>query len=237
MQTVDEKDMEITMYETLLQLPLFQGLGQNDITNIVGKIKLHFAKHKSGEKIISQGDVCNKLVFLLKGEVFSVSEDKNDIYTWTEVINAPFLIEPYSLFGMHTNYVSSYTAFSDIQTISIDKSFILAELSNYEIFRLNYYNILCNRAQILQEKVWNLTSKNVEEKIITFFVARAERMEGKKILNIKMEDMAMLLDDTRLSVSKVLNEFQEAGLVVLRRKEIEIPHLPSLIEAYKKTQL
>ena len=34
--------MEITMYDTLLQLPLFQGLCKNDFTNIIGKVKLHF---------------------------------------------------------------------------------------------------------------------------------------------------------------------------------------------------
>ena len=47
-----------------------------------------------------------------------------------------------------------------------------------------------------------------------------------------MEDFATLLNDTRLSVSKVLNELQEMGLLVLRRKEIEIPEI-SLLATYK----
>lgn len=29
-----------TMFDTLLQLPLFQGLAQEDFTNILGKVKL-----------------------------------------------------------------------------------------------------------------------------------------------------------------------------------------------------
>ena len=36
-----------TMFDTLLQLPLFQGLAQEDFTNILGKVKLSFTKHKS----------------------------------------------------------------------------------------------------------------------------------------------------------------------------------------------
>ena len=39
--------MEITMYDTLLQLPLFQGLCKNDFTNITGKVKLHFRKYNA----------------------------------------------------------------------------------------------------------------------------------------------------------------------------------------------
>ncbi len=31
-----------TMFDTLLQLPLFQGLAQEDFTNILGKVKLSF---------------------------------------------------------------------------------------------------------------------------------------------------------------------------------------------------
>ena len=35
-----------TMFDTLLQLPLFQGLCHEDFTNILEKVKLHFTKHK-----------------------------------------------------------------------------------------------------------------------------------------------------------------------------------------------
>ena len=41
-----------TMFDTLLQLPLFQGLCHEDFTSILDKVKLHFIKHKVGETII-----------------------------------------------------------------------------------------------------------------------------------------------------------------------------------------
>lgn len=50
-----------TMFDTLLQLPLFQGLAQEDFTNILGKVKLSFTKHKAGEVIVKAGDTCSKL--------------------------------------------------------------------------------------------------------------------------------------------------------------------------------
>ena len=36
--------MDFTMYDKLLQLPLFQGLGKNDFTQLLEKVKLHFHK-------------------------------------------------------------------------------------------------------------------------------------------------------------------------------------------------
>ena len=44
-----------TMFNTLLQLPLFQGLCHEDFTNILEKVKLHFTKHKAGEVIVKSG--------------------------------------------------------------------------------------------------------------------------------------------------------------------------------------
>ena len=69
-----------TMFDTLLQLPLFQGLCHEDFTSILDKVKLHFIKHKVGETIIESGSPCKQLCFLLKGEVSIVTNSKK-IYT------------------------------------------------------------------------------------------------------------------------------------------------------------
>ena len=42
-----------------------------------------------------------------------------------------------------------------------------------QIFRLNYLNILSNRAQVAYEKLWNSHIGNTEEKILNFLVLRS----------------------------------------------------------------
>ena len=96
-----------TMFDTLLQLPLFQGLCHEDFTSILDKVKLHFIKHKVGETIIESGSPCKQLCFLLKGEVSIVTSSKENIYTVIEQMEAPYLLEPQSLFGMNTHYTSA----------------------------------------------------------------------------------------------------------------------------------
>lgn len=59
------------MFDTLLQLPLFQGLCHEDFTSILDKVKLHFIKHKAGETIIENGSPCKQLRFLLKVKYLS----------------------------------------------------------------------------------------------------------------------------------------------------------------------
>ena len=198
-----------TMFDTLLQLPLFQGLCHEDFTSILDKVKLHFIKHKVGETIIESGSPCKQLCFLLKGEVSIVTSSKENIYTVIEQMEAPYLLEPH--------------------TVSISKAFVLSDLFKYEIFRLNYMNIVSNRAQNLYSRLWEEPTQDLREKIIRFFLLHCEKAQGEKIFKVKMDDLARYLDDTRLNTSKALNELQDKGLLELRRKEILIPDAQKLV--------
>ena len=228
--------MDFTMYDTLLQLPLFQGLCQNDLTEIVGKVRLHFSKVKAGKRIITQGDSCDRLVFLIKGGLMSEMKDGQGLYVWNEYFGEPFVAEPYSLFGMRTDYTASYLTTSDADLFSIDKNYILPELGKYPIFQLNYLNIISNRAQVFRHRLLSGNAHSLEQRMIHFFLCHSECPSGQKLLKIKMEDFAWLLNDTRLSVSRALNELQSKELLVLRRKEIEIPDMAALV-AYRERLL
>ena len=70
------------MYDTLLQLPLFQGLCKNDFTSILGKVKLHFRKYNADEIIVEQGEPCTELIFLLNGEISSQIVDEQKSYSF-----------------------------------------------------------------------------------------------------------------------------------------------------------
>lgn len=217
------------MFDTLLQLPLFQGLAQEDFTNILGKVKLNFTKHKAGEVIVKANEVCNKLIFVLKGEILSSTTSADASYSFSEYFQAPFLIEPQSLFGMNTSYVATYTTQTEANTVSINKAFVMNELFKYDIFRLNYMNIVSNRAQNLNNRIWIKTADSLEKQIGNFILTHIDRPIGRKILKIKMEELAQIVNDTRMGVSKALNSMQEKGVIELHRGEILIPDAEKLL--------
>ena len=214
------------MFDTLLQLPLFQGLGQEDLTHILGKVKFHFAKHKDHTLLAQSLTPCRQLLFLLKGEVTATTISSNGLYNVTEYFQAPYLIEPQSLFGMDTHYVATYHSCGEAHTVTIDKSFAMNELFKYDIFCLNYLNILSNRAQVLNRRVWNHNYHSIssEERILRFIRLHLERPSaGRKEIKIRMEDLAQIVNDTRTGISKTLNNMQLQGKIELRRGEIIIP--------------
>ena len=224
---IEYKAMD-SMFDTLLQLPLFQGMTLDDLTMIVEKAKMHFEKRKQGEVIEQAGTTCSQFTFILKGEVEVTTVSPDGVYAFTEYFSSPYLIEPQSLFGLYTTYASTVRAIGEVATVRIDKPTIAQVLFNYEIFRLNYQNIISGRAQNLQRKLWVTPAGLLRDRITQFFLVHLERAVGRKVVKIKMENLALMVNETRLNVSKVLNQMQDEGLLTLHRGEIEI-HEASLL--------
>ena len=220
--------METTMYDNLLLLPLFQGLSKADFTTILEKVRFHFLTYQEGETFIRQGEDCQQLCFLLNGKAIVRTTDKEHAYTLSETFEAPAIIEPQSLFGMHPHYTATYQAQTLVKVLTIDKAYIFTELNKHEIFRLNFLNILSNRVQTAYQKLWDNHIGSLNEKLVHFIAIRSLNPGGERTLQITMEDWAGLIDETRINLSRLLNELQTVGLVQLKRKEFYIPDFEKL---------
>ena len=230
--------MNTTMYDKLLKLPLFQGLSRNDLTVILEKVKVEFRSYLPKEYIVQQNDTCSELIFILNGTVKACTIDSTYKFTLCEEMSNETLVEPYSLFGLRPFYNASYQAETLTNVLVIKKIYILPLLCRYDIFNLNYFNLLSSRTQVLQQKLWNTHIGGTLEKIVHFLVLRCTTNAGMKELTITMEDLAGLLNDTRINVSRALNKMQEMGYISLSRKVIKINDLSDLIrEADKQQQL
>lgn len=218
------------MYESLLRLPYFQGMSKDEITSILDKVAFDFHKLSDGETICERGERCDKFIIITNGEATSRVDAPDDTYSLTEEICAPYAIEPYSLFGQDTTFKRKYTAKGDCTILVIDKQYLFSEFTKYEIFTINLLNLISRRAQMQSYAIWNYTPKSIKGRIVQFIGMRCNSINGRKCIQIKMERLASILCETRLNVSKALNELQDASYIELHRKEIIVPSLKRLIE-------
>ena len=221
------------MYESLLCLPYFQGMSKDDITAILGKVTLEFKRYSDGDVIFSKGEKCDKFTILTQGTVSGISNSPDNSYTITESLCAPFTIEPYSIFGYDTKYRRDYIAKGDCTILSIDKHYIYGELSRHDIFTINLLNIISRKTQQIEERIWNYDSTALHGRIAQFIANLCETQKGEKHISIKMERLAALLCETRLNVSKALNEMQDTGHLTLHRGGITIHAIERLLKDYE----
>ena len=117
-----------SMYDVLLQLPIFQGVSRNKISELIEKMKFHFLKYPDGEKIVSIGEECNHLKFLISGEIRSELVTQNEKMRITETIQAPNVIAPEHLFGRDTYFPANLYAVGTVGVMQIEKASVVQML-------------------------------------------------------------------------------------------------------------
>ncbi len=220
---------ENRLYDNLLALPLFLGMSRNDLQEAAGQTKFDFQKFKEGETIVKEGERCLHLFFLITGDITIITEADDHAYRMEEDITAPEIFQPERIFGLSQRYTHTYVAKKDCSTLRIAKSEVQKLADHFEIFRINLLNLISTQSQKLNRRILRVPPKTLEERIIRFFEAHCSRPAGEKIIYIKMNRIAEELNDSRLDISRALNNLQKQGFIHLHRGRIVIPALEKLI--------
>jgi CRP-like cAMP-binding protein len=206
-------------------------MSKDDITAILDNVVFEFVKYNDGDIIYQQNEECTNFTILIQGTLQAITEAPDKSYKLTEELNAPFAIEPYSLFGYNTRYSREYIAKGNCAILKINKKFLFSDFIKHNIFTINFLNLVTHKVQKQSDVIWKQMPGSISGRIVKFISLRCEQQQGRKILSIKMDRLASLLCETRLNISKSLNEMQKAGLLELHRKEIIIPSLKRLTDS------
>ena len=216
------------LYDKLLQFPLFQGLGYNDLTQIVAHTKFDFLKFNPGETIVCKGTVCDRLYMLTDGliEMTTVADhEEYAVHEWTE---APATFQLERLFGLHQQFTNQYTATSPCSFITIDKHELMRLTETFVVFRMNLMNVLTTHIQKFHDQQWATAPLSLDDRIKRFFTSHCLIPFGAKRFDILMKRLSNEMNDSRLDTSQALNRLQHLGLLTLSRGRIEIPKIECL---------
>jgi len=228
--------MELTMFERLMLLPLFHGLNFREMSEIMSHVKLDFINYQAGDEIVYQDDTCRQMIYVINGKVGTEYRDRDSRFTYYESHDKLDIIEPYNLFGMRLKYSRTYSFITDGTTLVVDKQVFVKTLLSHNIVRSNILNLVCNKYQKTLAIATQQPDGTVLEKLVKFFMIYATEIKGEKRLKIKMNDLADVVHEPRLNVSKVLNTLDDQGLIKIQRGIIRIPELLNLKELTQKTQ-
>ena len=219
----------LQIYDKLLQFPLFQGMSRDDLELVAGHTRFGFVKVSQGKPVVKEGVACTHLYFLINGSIRVESRSDDRSYSVVEQMQAPFILQPEVIFGYQQFYTQTIVAQTDTNFITIEKDEVVRLSEDFLVFRLNLLNIFATQTQKLSRQPWRHYPQTLRERLVRFFVQHCVYPAGSKTFYILMNQLAGELNDSRLNVSKVLNEMQAEGLIVLHRGRIEIPLLERVL--------
>ena len=219
----------LQIYDRLLQFPLFQGMSRDDLEIVAGHTRFGFMKVAAGRQVISAGDPCTHLYFLINGTLKIETFSDDSRYSVVEQMSSPYILQQESIFGYYQRYTHNFYALTDANFLTLDKEEVVRLSEDFLVFRLNLMNHLATQTQKLIQAQWRRNPLSLRERIVRFLFQHTLYPAGPKTFHILMERLAEEVCDSRLNVSRTLNRMQAAGIIELHRGRIEIPQLERLL--------
>ena len=152
-----------SMYDVLLQLPLFQGVSRVKMSEIIEKTRFHFLKYQDNEIIARRGEECTHMKFIVSGSARAELKNINGKIRVTETLHAPNILYPNHLFGRNTTYPSEVTAKENCGIMQIDKQAFVTLIQQSPIFIINLtLTIRSNLDRTVPASVFGLAPLAVE---------------------------------------------------------------------------
>ena len=218
-----------SMYQQLMQLPLFQGVSTEKITALVEKLPFHFLKFRNGEQVFAAGDPCTHIKFIVSGQVRLETPFPKLRITMHQTVSNPHVLAAEYLFGRDTAY--PYTAISDgaCGILQLRKSDYIKMITSDKVFLFNILNYLSSGSQrsLLMPLIVN--DGSVAERLA--MVVDTLSISGATNIGFryKQKDLCTLLGTQRTTLVSMLDKLSDQGIVDYDSNELKILDLQGLI--------
>ena len=218
------------MYDKLLSLPLFQGLGQDDLTRILESTHLTFETVAPETTLVKQDDLCDGMIFVMDGSVESVTQSADHSWSVVEQLPTPVAIGLESLYGSSRVYQHTCKAATTVHTLTVDKRTIAALTGYFEVFRINVLNTLSTLVARQRQLQWMPAPASLQGRIVRFLRLHVLRPAGPKTFLLTLRTLGAYLGEDYRYVSRALHHLQEQHLLQLGRSKIEVPSFENLLK-------
>lgn len=227
-------------YSQLASIPLFMGISGDDLAVILDRVELLDINLRPGEVFVSSGDVCQCMAIVREGMVRRQTEyyrgtfinsrkQETEIrYQIEELLKPGFILEPEILYGLENRHRNSWMAETSCQLTLIGKEDIRQTLMYVPVWRINLLNLLCTQLQRCQESVLHSVSPDEVTRTLQFFLNHATLGGESLETDITLEQMGYCLGISRRTMSSVITELEDQGLVRKSRQRIIVPDIGRL---------
>jgi len=216
-----------TMYEKIMSLPLFKGVGVDHVSSFLEKTSISFSKFSPGESIMRRGEEVRSLKFVLSG-VISVAtpSQMGKIITESE-ISKDIVIGVNRLFGINISMESDIRAIDEVSIMEFSKEKYLALLKTDSIYLINYANTLSLQGQTIIDLLRNVTENSLAGILTKLLVLYSYRNSE----NVKISPLDELKSIyAHLNVEKEIGNLASKGWIEVKGNMVIVPDRKSFIE-------
>jgi CRP-like cAMP-binding protein len=185
-------------------------------------------KFSKGDSVIKQGTFSTNVAYLRKGLVMiHIAGPYHEQIV--RMVKAPGYLGLPTTFGDKINQYS-VTVVEEAEVCFIDINTFRKLLHTNHDFAYEIMIDICRNELEVYNKCANRTQKQIRGKIADVLLEMADTIYNKSVFTMpfNQEELGNLVDSSRESVSRVMNEFEKDGIISISGKEVGIKKRDSL---------
>lgn len=136
-----------SMYDTIMELPLFKGIGEEQLSAMLEKTSMEFLKFDEGDVVNPSDSKVETVDFILSGRIRQTYQLENFPIAIDEILGKGGLLGALHLFGINTMAPATATALGRVSIMRMQKLQYMNVLQSDNIYLLNFVNFLSAAAQ------------------------------------------------------------------------------------------
>lgn len=209
----------------LREIPIFSDLDDAELESL--KLLVHKRKFGQGEYIFHEGEKRQSVYFVRSGTVKVYKNDKAGREQIVSFLQAGEMFPHVGFFDI-TPYPGTAQAIEDSELAYIEVLAFENFLYRHPKIGMKVMRVLGRKILDLQQKLHDVTSKTVSERIVNSILHLADRhgtaAQGGKVLSLRFtnEELANMVGTSRETVNRVLNDLRRQGYIEFRNEGIWI---------------
>lgn len=215
--------------QNLLGLPLFKGLANEELDNILNKVNALVRHFEKSDYIYLAGDAVESIGIVVAGTVQMIKEDiMGDKSIITTMESGSIFAENFLGYNSQDEKTNvSYFAASDSEVLMVPFAKVLNDIANNEPGRnkllSNMIAIMASNNAQLIEKTEILCKKTLRGKIMTYLEQESRRNGANEFeVPYNRTDMANYLDADRSALTRELARMKDCGLIDFDKRNFKI---------------
>lgn len=198
--------MEQNLSELLLSLPIFRNATREVVNTLITNSPNRIARYDRGELIALQGSRVKNLLILLSGKVRAQMTSQEGRRLVVDNIDAPEILASAFVYSTDSKYPVSIEAIEPCTLWHLDKEYFIRFMSCYPMVMRAFLESISDRCNFLSQKLNTLNLQSLRERIINYLHKYGSL--GKQ------EDLALLLGVARPSLSRLLSDLVDEGILL-----------------------
>jgi len=207
----------------------FAGVSRSDCREIVSLSGE--CKFSRGQTVFKEGDPVRNVFLLTSGDAKITRVGDNGAKVILRLVGHGELVDIIG-FSEPSIHCSTAEALSNSTAFVWDTKVFETITNRFRVVRRNLLNIVSHRLQELEERYREVSLEKVatrlSRQLVRLFTEARRRTNGTNEISLSRDELAQLTGTTLYTVSRLLSEWNERGVVRARRQTVSVQDMEAL---------